>query len=86
MHVVVNPELSQDRLLGVIAHELQHAVEIAETASVRSAADMRALFKRLDSGTCGVAPHSCRETDAAVRVQEKVLDELNGRTARPRDH
>jgi hypothetical protein len=85
LHVVVNPELSQHRLLGVIAHELQHAVEVAETASVRSDADLRALFKSRDSGTCGVAAHSCTETDAAVHVQEGVLEELNGRTPRPRD-
>lgn len=78
--VVVTTELPRDRLIGVIAHELQHAVEIAEAAGVRSDADMRALFKRLDSGRCG-SGRTCTETDAAVRREGAVLDELKGRTA-----
>ena len=83
LQVVVNPELSQHQLIGVIAHELQHAMEVAEAGSVRSDTDLRALFKSRDTGACGLA-HSCTETAAAVRLQEMVLAELN-RTARPAD-
>ena len=75
LKVVVNRELPRDRLTGVIAHELQHAREVAEAANVRSSADMGALFKRLDSGRC-VLIRSCTETDAAVRLEAAVLDEL----------
>ena len=76
LKVVVNRELARDRLTGVIAHELQHAREVAEAANVRSSADMAALFKRLDSGMC-VLIRSCTETDAAVRLEAAVWDELN---------
>lgn len=73
--MVVNPELGRDRLSGVIAHELQHAREVAESAGVRSDADMRALFKRLDTGQC-VLMRRCTETDAALRLHAVVLEEL----------
>ena len=65
LKVVVNRDLGRDWLTGAIAHELQHAREVTETAGVRSAADMRALFKRLDSGEC-VLMRNCAETDAAL--------------------
>ena len=76
LKVVVNRELARDRLICVIAHELQHAREVAEAANVRSGADMKVLFKRLDSGMC-VLIRNCTETDAAVRLQAAVLGELN---------
>jgi hypothetical protein len=75
LKVVVHRELARDRLTGVIAHELQHAREVAEATNVRSSADMRALFRQLDSSTC-VLIRSCMETDAAVRLEAAVLDEL----------
>jgi hypothetical protein len=74
LRVFVSRELARDRLAGVIAHELQHAREVAD-AGVRSSADMRALFKRLDSGGC-VLIRSCTETTAAVRLEAQVLSEL----------
>ena len=76
LKVVVNRDLGRDWLTGAIAHELQHAREVAETAGVRSAADMRALFKRLDSGQC-VLMRNCTETDAALRLHATVLEELS---------
>jgi len=75
LKVVINRDLGGDRLTGAIAHELQHAREVAETAGVRSAADMRALFTRLDSGQC-VLMRNCTETDAALRLHAMVLEEL----------
>jgi hypothetical protein len=77
LKVVVNRELARNHLTSVIAHELQHAREVAEAADVRSGADMEALFKRLDSGLC-VLIRSCTETDAAVRLEAAVMRELNG--------
>jgi hypothetical protein len=73
--VMVNRELTRDRLTGVIAHELQHSREVADAADVRSSVDMRALFTRLDSGKC-VWIRRCTETDAAVRLEAAVLAEL----------
>jgi hypothetical protein len=76
LKVVVNRELARDRLTSVIAHELQHAREVADAAEVRSSADMQTLFKRLDTGRC-VLIRSCTETDAAVHLEAAVWDELS---------
>ena len=76
LKVLVSHELARDRLAGVIAHELQHAREVADAAGVRSSADMRALFKRLDSGGC-VLIRSCTETIAAMRLEAAGLTELS---------
>lgn len=78
MTIVVDGGLGTDRLIGVIAHELQHAAEIAEASEARSAAAVDALFRHLDSGKC-VRLSTCMETDAAVRVQESVAGDLQGR-------
>lgn len=75
LNVVVSGELARNRLIGAMAHELQHAREVAEATNVRSSTDMQALFKRLDSGTC-VSIRRCTETVAAVRLEQAVLDEL----------
>jgi hypothetical protein len=75
LNVGLSRELARDRLTGAMAHELQHAREVADATNVRSSADLRALFKRLDSGRC-VLIRSCMETDAAVRLEAAVLDEL----------
>jgi hypothetical protein len=75
LKVFVSRELARDRLAAVIAHELQHTREVADAVGVRSSADMRALFTRLDSGGC-VLIRSCTETIAAVRLEAAVLTEL----------
>lgn len=78
LKVFVSRDLARARLAAAIAHELQHAREVADAAGVRSSADMRALFRRLDSGGC-VLIRSCTETTAAVRVEVAVLTELADR-------
>jgi hypothetical protein len=73
LHILVNAELRRDRLLAIIAHELQHAVEVAQTPAAQSDEAVRALFQQLDSGRC--APR-CTETDEAMNIQAAVLREL----------
>jgi hypothetical protein len=73
LRILVNAGLGRDRLLAIIAHELQHAVEVAQAPEVQSDAAVRALFQRLDSGRC---VYRCTETDEAIHIQEAVLREL----------
>ena len=69
----------RDRLVSLVAHELQHAVEVAEASEVRDSRSMVRLFERRTiSQSCG---GGCFETEAARDVQEAVLDEL--RISRP---
>jgi hypothetical protein len=63
-------------LIGTIAHELQHAIEVARVPEVRSPEDVEKLFTRLSGGlTCG-GVGDCVETVEALDVQRAVMDEL----------
>jgi hypothetical protein len=59
----------------LIAHELQHAVEIAENPGVRDEEALRRLYRRIghQHGTDRF------ETDAAGDVERRVRDEVRGR-------
>jgi len=57
---------------ALIGHELQHAVEIAEQPDVRNDAAVRRLYARIGHQH-GVDSY---ETDAAVRVERRVRDEM----------
>ena len=81
LRITVNPYRRDDRSISVVAHELQHAAEVAESPSTRSDESLRALFERLDSGTCS-GFRGCTETQAALRAESMVLAELKDRRRR----
>lgn len=66
-----------DGLIAQIAHELQHAVEIASDASVVDARTLSARFQRIGRGR-PTARGTAYETEAALRVGRKVGEELRG--------
>jgi hypothetical protein len=74
LRLIVSPQGSDERLIGVIAHELQHAVEIAEVSEVGRSETVQDFFARIgfNSG-CG----NCYETIDAVDVERTVREELN---------
>jgi hypothetical protein len=80
LRIMVDIQLGHDRLIKIIAHELQHALEVAQAADVRSDEDVRKLFERLDSGRCR---RRCTETDAALDVQQSVWTELRAHRRMP---
>jgi hypothetical protein len=55
------------RLIGVIAHELQHAIEVAHSPAVRDSRTLQRVFDCVDA---------C-ETQEALDVQRMVTDELS---------
>jgi len=61
-----------ETLLPALAHELQHAVEIAQAADVVDERTLTDLFRRIGSET----KHTVYETEAAVAVEELVRWEL----------
>jgi len=64
----------RDRVVALMAHELQHAVEVAGAPEVRDSQSMVRFFERSDlDGVCG---SNCYETKAAIEVQEAVFTEL----------
>ena len=76
VRVKVDTRTTDDRLIATIAHELQHVLEILGDVSVRDAKSTLALYRRIATGACGKGLLEACETDAAVRVEAVVNDEL----------
>jgi hypothetical protein len=65
--------------LRAIAHELQHAVEIARAPEVQRSQDMEGLFKRI--GFLGACSRGCYETREAIAIERRAGQELRSSTA-----
>ena len=65
------------RLVSLLAHELQHAVEVAQAPDARDTQSLERLFSRLTIAF-GCAGSNCFETQAAMNVQGIVEQELAG--------
>jgi len=63
-----------DRLLALIAHELQHALEVLEHPEVVDRATMDDMYRRLGIPLTGRQGY---ETSGARRVEDAVLRELS---------
>jgi hypothetical protein len=79
LRVFVGPERDMNQLLALIAHELQHAGEVADSVDVVDEATFNALFARIGRSHCGNR-RPCYETAAAVDVGGRVYRELCGRS------
>ena len=73
MRILVRSELSPWDRCAMVAHELQHAREVADAPSVRDNATMDALYHEIGFGV-GTDRH---ETDAARDVAIRVTQELS---------
>ena len=67
--------VSHDRLLALIAHELQHAHEVIEHANVIDLATMEEMYRRI--GTPLTGHRSGYETSEARAAGDTVLSELS---------
>lgn len=72
LRIGVNTSVPFNDVPALIGHELQHAVEIAEEQDVRDDGAVRRLYARIGRQH-GVDSY---ETDAAVRVERRVRDEM----------
>jgi hypothetical protein len=77
LHAAVETTGSRRRLVALLAHELQHAVEVAQSPDARDVEALERLFGRLAVPGCGSS--TCYETQAAKDVEDIVNEEL-GRT------
>ena len=66
---------------ALLAHEMQHVVEIAMSSDVRDNATLRALYARIGEDR---SARSAFETSAARDVGSRVTRELAQRTSAPR--
>jgi hypothetical protein len=65
-----------DWLIATIAHELQHAIEIADHPEVNDARSAIALYRQIGVGRCREGLSEECETEHALDVEKKVRDEL----------
>jgi len=76
VRVQVLCELPQPALVGILAHELQHVVEIASTPSVVDNKSFARLFSTIGFSTCLSLGREQFETTAARAAGERVRSEL----------
>jgi len=72
----VRPDLPAREAVAMIAHELQHVVEVADHPEVRSEPALAALFSRIGHATAVAGGHW--DTQAALRTGDRVRLELLG--------
>ena len=70
LRIVASVDLHGDTLISILAHELQHALEVADAPTVRSDHALSVMF-RDTKRQCQVC-----ETERAQQIQELVLREL----------
>ena len=86
VHIALEAQGATVRLIALLAHELQHAVEVAQAPDVRDAESLVRMFERstLKFG-CASGAGECYETKAAKDIEAAVLSELKAsRLARPK--
>jgi hypothetical protein len=66
-----------DNVIATLAHEMQHALEVAQAPEVKDTATMRALFERIETVRVRSATATAYETAAARQIGEQVLRELD---------
>jgi hypothetical protein len=73
LRIFVDQRLTPERRAAVLAHELQHAVEVARHAFVVDEATLVLLYKHIGYESGDARDDSCFETDEAKRVGAVVL-------------
>ena len=76
IRILVDTRTSHNALIATVAHELQHAVEIAEHPEVTDASGVLKLYRRIAFGRCHVGSSEECETKRALDTEKSVLVEL----------
>lgn len=80
VRATISTDLNQDQMIAIVAHELQHAVEVIEDESVNDEKSLVALYRRI--GQQNTSPSQTRwETSAAQEAGFQVRRELVGTPA-----
>lgn len=76
--VQVDPRLPLRAVVGQLAHELYHAVEIAREPGVADPAALETLYQRIGEPGCFLRSDHCWETRAARAFEALVMRQLSG--------
>jgi len=83
VRVDIDCTLPPRRQVALLAHELQHALEIADRSDIQDVEAMESLYEDIGFQTFEHGRHKSFETEAARAAQEAVDEELGGRTRLP---
>lgn len=75
LRIAVETQGSRRRLVALLAHELQHAVEVAQTPTARDAVSLEQAFSQL-AVAFGCGSTTCYETQAAKDLEHIVSAEI----------
>jgi hypothetical protein len=75
LFITVDPRASAPLVIALIAHELQHALEVARAPEVGRTVRIEEFFEKIADARC--RSRRCSETAAAMRIQEDVRRELD---------
>jgi hypothetical protein len=78
VRIVIEGEQASDGMVGLLGHELRHAVELAEAPQVIDQESYAALYRAIGRASCA-PPRWCFDTRAAVGAGIRVVKELRGR-------
>ena len=76
IRIKLNTTATDDRLIATIAHELQHAVEIVRDPDTVDVATTLLLYRRIGTRDCRTGLTDKCETEAALRIETLVNEEL----------
>lgn len=75
LRIGVETQGAERRLVSLLGHELQHAVEVAQSPDVRDAESLERMFSRL-ALKFGCGGTTCSETQAAKDIEHIVSEEF----------
>jgi hypothetical protein len=73
----------ENGLIAAVAHELTHAVEVADRPDVVDSASLLALYRGIATGRCGQGLSEECETTRALTIERTVYLELQHGASRP---
>jgi len=82
VRVDIDCTLSPRRQVALLAHELQHALEIGERRDILDAEGMESLYEEIGFQSSDNGSHKSYETEAAKDIQRAVDEELGMRPGR----
>jgi len=83
LRMVITVRHDRNRVLSVVAHEIQHVREVADAPNVTTVDGMLALFQHIGRAPpCPPAVRACYETSGALQAGLSVFNELSSTDAK----
>lgn len=81
LRITVDERIPKDARIATLAHELQHAVEVARAPSVTDLRSFGQLYRQIGTRLCICVTQACYDTPEAKRTGERVLADLRDAAA-----